>query len=176
MISAGDIRNNFQKLQSDLRSVHYPHPLNPHTLSLGDPAAFLPLLHHLFLAFSPSLTHYLSTQSFDLFGKKDRSFISCVYKICRDAFLYRPALTIEQFFSTGFAERKIMFVIDICVKCKTMLKDIERVKPKHLVHANPVQRIPLFTFSSTEINESDEEEVLSEEEKEEECNFCIDCF
>ncbi|KAI8847502.1 Centrosomal spindle body, CEP44-domain-containing protein [Chytridium lagenaria] len=88
-------------------------------LSRGDPTSFLPLIHFVLLDASPALAVYISERGHDLYGKRDTRFIEAVYKLLRDEFSFRPTLNKDQFFSMGFAERKLIFISDLIRICKT---------------------------------------------------------
>ncbi|ORX52957.1 hypothetical protein BCR36DRAFT_369215 [Piromyces finnis] len=112
-MSTGDLRNNLYKLQSKLKKIEFPGYLNCISLGKGDPESFLPLFHYILLDAFPLLADYFASKGYNLYGKKDVRFVECVYKLLRDEFTYKPAITREQFFSLGFSERKIILTCDI---------------------------------------------------------------
>lgn len=84
-----------------------------------------------------------SYPEYELYGKSDLRFIeglfpavvglrcslklsSGTYKVCRDVFSYRPSLSRDQFFSPGFAERKILFVCDLITECKKKHNELQQ--------------------------------------------------
>lgn len=93
----------------------------------GDPESFLPLFHFILLDALPLLADYFASKGYNLYGKKDSRFIECVYKLLRDEFTYKPAITKEQFFSLGFSERKIILTCDIIDMCIELNKKLIRV-------------------------------------------------
>jgi len=76
----------------------------------------------------PLLADYFASKGYNLYGKKDTRFIECVYKLLRDEFTYKPAITKEQFFSLGFSERKIILTCDIIDMCQELNKKLIRVE------------------------------------------------
>lgn len=82
----------------------------------------LPIVHYSLLSFSKLVAEFIYNQNFDMYTKNDYSFVELTYKLLRQKFAYRPILTIGQFLSPGFAERKILFCLDL----------IRIVKDKHL--------------------------------------------
>lgn len=60
---------------------------------------------------------------------KDYRFIESVYKICISLFKYKPTINIEQFFSAGFADQKVIMVCEIIDHVKKMLKHQTKTKP-----------------------------------------------
>jgi len=98
------------------------------SLGKGDPESFLPLFHFILLDAFPLLADYFASKGYNLYGKKDSRFIECVYKLLRDEFTYKPAITKEQFFSLGFSERKIILTCDIIDMCLELNKKLIRVE------------------------------------------------
>lgn len=82
----------------------------------------LPIVHFALLNYSKLVAEYIYNLNFDMYTKNDYSFVELTYKLLRQKFQYRPILTIGQFLSPGFAERKILFCLDL----------IRVVKDKHL--------------------------------------------
>ena len=99
-------------------------------LSKGDPSTFLPLLHHVLLDFSPFLSRYFSSKNYELYGKKDTRFLESVYKLLRDEFNYKPALSRDQFFSMGYAERKLILLGDVMRLCRTLHTRLVKNSPQ----------------------------------------------
>ncbi|KAL6591174.1 Centrosomal spindle body, CEP44-domain-containing protein [Neocallimastix sp. 'constans'] len=127
-MSTGDLRNNLYKLQSKLKKIEFHGYLNCISLGKGDPESFLPLFHFILLDAFPLLADYFASKGYNLYGKKDSRFIECVYKLLRDEFTYKPAITKEQFFSLGFSERKIILTCDIIDMCLELNKKLIRVE------------------------------------------------
>ena len=79
----------------------------------GIPLAFLPLIHHCLLVYSPLVSDYIKEQGFDLYAKSDYRFIESTYKLLVDSFSYKPAISLEQFFKDGYAEHKVILCKDL---------------------------------------------------------------
>lgn len=58
--------------------------------------------------------------------KNDYSFLESVFKLLRQKFGYRPVLKIGQFLASGFAERKIMMLLDLIQIVKTKTNELQR--------------------------------------------------
>ncbi|KAI8815789.1 Centrosomal spindle body, CEP44-domain-containing protein [Fimicolochytrium jonesii] len=126
-MATGDLRNNLLKVDGDLRRLRYGGSLDLYAASKGDPVALLPLIHFVLLDYSPELSLYLTTKGFcDLSTKRDIRFMEAVYKMLRDEFDYRPQITRDQFFSTGFAERKLIFISDLIRMVEQKTRDLKR--------------------------------------------------
>ncbi len=94
----------------------------------------MPALHFAVLDFSKPLASELLRKGYEMYAKTDLRFIDVLYRVCscvasnqafiahkalRDEFNFVPKLTKEQFFTSGFAEQKILLcvtVINLCVK------------------------------------------------------------
>ncbi|KNC98800.1 uncharacterized protein SPPG_05778 [Spizellomyces punctatus DAOM BR117] len=126
MSKTGDLRNNLLKTQAELRHIRYAGPFDVYGASKGDPAAFLPVIHFILLDYSHILARHFAAKNYELYGKKDARFMESVYRLLRDEFGYRPQITREQFFSMGFAERKLIFVGDLIRLSKTLHVNLAR--------------------------------------------------
>jgi hypothetical protein len=86
----------------------------PHRLLGGAPAHLVPLLQYALLIFSPAIARRLAAK-YALAARGEHAFVGGVLRALRDEFAYRPMLTAEQFLTpTGFAERKLQLVTDVC--------------------------------------------------------------
>ncbi|XP_074642889.1 uncharacterized protein LOC141900072 isoform X2 [Tubulanus polymorphus] len=122
-MSTGDIKNNLRKLQRMIDRIKYEEA-DYTALARGDAIAFLGIYHYLLMDFSCPVSTHISQSSLsnvEIFGKSDLKFMEAVYRIMRDLFSYKPPLTKEQFFSSGFGERKVIMCTEI----------IERVAKLH---------------------------------------------
>ena len=128
-MTTGDLKNNLRKLHSELKLVSYTRELDIEGLSIGKPSAFLPILHFVLTEFSLDLAQYFFSKDYELLGKSDLKFVQVVYRILRDEFSAKAALTKDQFFSLGFAERKLQFVASVLQLCRTKS---ESLKPKRV--------------------------------------------
>lgn len=124
-MTTGDLKNNLRKLHSELKAVSYSGELDIEGLSVGKPSAFLPLLHFVLTEFSLDLAQYFYSKGYELLGKNDMKFIQVVYRILRDEFSAKATLTKEQFFTLGFAERKLQLVTLVFKLCRTKNEALE---------------------------------------------------
>lgn len=128
-MTTGDLKNNLRKLHSELKLVNYSGELDIVGLSIGKPSAFLPILHFVLTEFSRDLAQYFFSKDYELLRKNDLKFVQVVYRILRDEFSAKAALTKDQFFTLGFAERKLQFVASVVQLCR--IKS-ESLKPKRI--------------------------------------------
>ncbi|XP_065062636.1 uncharacterized protein LOC135689371 [Rhopilema esculentum] len=130
-MTTGDIKNNLQKLVSELKGISYDiATIDFDALVHGIPSAFLPMIHYTFLDYSPHLASYLAKRNYDLYVRTDLRFVETVFKILMKEFSYKPNLKKEQFLALGFAERKIIFVTDMVRFCREKTKLISSKKNK----------------------------------------------
>ncbi|XP_013417622.1 uncharacterized protein LOC106178818 isoform X2 [Lingula anatina] len=126
-MTTGDIKNNLKKLQKEVQLIKYGEELDLQGLSQGKPSAFLPLYHYAFVTYSCYIAKAITDINIELYGKTDLRFMEGVYKVLREMFNYKPPVTKEQFFSTGFAERKVI----MCTEILNMIKaKHRRLAPK----------------------------------------------
>ena len=133
-MATGDVKNNLRKLLTELKRVHYPQYVDSDgsangfdfkALANGQPQAFLPILHFVFLDYSYLLAQYLAERDYELYAKTDLRFVEVVYRILRNEFSFKPQLTKEQFLTTGFAEQKIILLCTILKLCQDKLKHLD---------------------------------------------------
>ena len=125
-MSLGDLHNNREKLRAELRAIKYNDPIDIKGLSEGEATSILPIIHYCLLSYSKVFAEYIAEQGFDLMTKNDFNFLETVFKLLRQKFNYRPVLKIGQFLGTGFAERKIMMLLDLIKMVKTRTNELIR--------------------------------------------------
>jgi hypothetical protein len=99
----GDPEGNLSRACDALRRLRYPRELFREGARAGEPAAFLPLLHHALLGFSRPLAARLVERGYHLGAASDRRFVEGAFKVLRDEFGYRTSLTPSQFLQRGYA-------------------------------------------------------------------------
>lgn len=111
----GDIDANIERLRIQLRQMRYPalQQLDSLGLKAGRPLSLLPVIHFAMVNYSLSVSAFLSECGEELRSKSDLRFLEAVYRSLREHLGYIPALSVNQFFSPGFAERKVMLCQDI---------------------------------------------------------------
>ncbi|KAJ8000618.1 hypothetical protein DPEC_G00182240 [Dallia pectoralis] len=137
MMSTGDLKGCLRKLDAQLRALKYPREVDYNGLSKGDPAAFLPIVSYAFISHSPLVAEHLVGFGVELTGKSDLRFIEAIYKVLRDLFHYKPALSKQQFLQFGFAERKTCVLCDVIAFALQKHKELSK-----LVKTKPRARFP----------------------------------
>jgi len=113
MLSTGDVQNFLRKLQTELRLIKF-RDVDYKSLQTGNPCEFLKIYHYVFVDYNPLFAKALLDKcNCDFYGKTDSHFMDALYRALRDYFSYKPPITKEQFFTTGFAERKLQMCCDI---------------------------------------------------------------
>ena len=143
----GDLQGNLEKLRGELKRARYDGDLAVDRLAAGDPVGFLPLLHFALLRFSRNVARWLVEHGYDLYGKTDLRFVESVYKLARQEFGYRHALTCSQFLSVGFAERKVLFAVDLLQLCRA--KHLELAREASALRKKPARPIASSGTSAT---------------------------
>lgn len=136
-MATGDLTNNIRKLQKELKSMKYQETLDLSGLALGKASALLPIYHYAFTTYSCAIAELIAGTDTELYTKTDLRFMEGCYKILRDLFHYKPPITKEQFFNSGFVERKI-------IMCTEVMKLIQK-KNKSL---QPPRKAPTTTTSN----------------------------
>ncbi|XP_071086841.1 uncharacterized protein [Haliotis cracherodii] len=132
----GDLKNNLRKLQTEIKLMKYPESVDIKGLTQGDAKAFMPILHHGFTSYSTKLAEEIAAKDIVLFAKSDATFIDSIYKILRDMFSYKPLVTKDQFFSTQFAERKIIMVTEVLQRVQKHCRTTYSSKPSSAFKLN----------------------------------------
>lgn len=125
-MATGDLYNNLERLRLELRALRYDGPFDVRALAVGEPAAFLPLLHHAFLGHSAPVAGWLAASGYELYSKSDLRFVELLFRIARVEFGYRHSLTPAQMLTAGFAERKALFAVDMLRLTAAKADDLAR--------------------------------------------------
>lgn len=127
MYKTGNLQKNIKSLESLLKKVKYKDKLEMSMVEAGDPRVFLPILNYIFLDFSPIIASLLNNNNYELFSKSDREFVKTSILALINLFNYRPALSADQFFKSGFAEGKTIFC---CEVISIILKEHDKLEKK----------------------------------------------
>ncbi|KAF8821145.1 hypothetical protein IE077_002425 [Cardiosporidium cionae] len=114
-MSTGDLKGNVIKLTDRLRLVKYPMlEGDKDGIIRGHPPVYLKILHFIFYKFSGHFREFLAEKKHFLYYISDLNFLRGVYKVFRQEFDYRPAISIEQFLTSGaFIVRRILMCYDL---------------------------------------------------------------
>ncbi|KAF0984528.1 hypothetical protein FDP41_000427 [Naegleria fowleri] len=140
MSSTGDLKNNLEKLRTQLRSIHYNGVFDVEAIINGKPEVFLPLLNYCILQFSKPLAKYFIQKGYIFHDLSDSKFIETVYRLLLNEFTYTPGLSVIYFLSNGFAERKIIFICDVIQHCKRKHNELVKAKRKSLYDKTKVKK------------------------------------
>ena len=154
---SADLHGVLPRLRKALSNAHYAGAFDAKALTKGDPAGFLPLLHWVLLEYSHPVALWLAEVGSGLSpAMSDARFVETAQRVLRDRFAYRSSLNVHQLLQpSGFAERKMLLVLDTLQLCKTKHDELvgrekrrapiasPRTTPR--VAAGEVARSPLST-------------------------------
>ena len=115
-----DLKCALPRLTDALRRARYSGTFDVGALASGDPAGFLPLLHFALLGVSRAVAVWLSEVGSGLTpAMSDARFVEAAHRALRDHFNHRPVLTVQQLLAMGFAEQKMLLVLDVLQLCRS---------------------------------------------------------
>jgi hypothetical protein len=113
-MSVGDLTNCLEKLRRGLRAIRFPiHLLDEAAVSEGHSLQFLSILQYCLQSYSANVAAYLDDYNCELTGPPDEAYLETVFRVLRELLDYRPVLSLSQFLRQGYAERKILMVLDV---------------------------------------------------------------
>jgi len=135
----------------------------------GDPSIFLPMIHFVLLMYSKKFAQLINSKGYDLFAKSDYRFMENTFHMLRQHFNYKPLINLNQFLAMGYAERKILLILDIITILKENIKMESESKPceqsiKTSQNLATDQYLPKYTV----VNHMTEEahmQIIKDEEK-----------
>ncbi|OON20966.1 hypothetical protein X801_03144, partial [Opisthorchis viverrini] len=101
------VKEQVEKFRRQLRAVHFAYDVDFQGMVLGQPAAFISFYRRLLCDHSTKLTKHLVDKGFGLLGLTDDRLMESLYRIMRDLLNTRAPITLAQFYSPGFKERKL---------------------------------------------------------------------
>jgi hypothetical protein len=135
----GQLESNVYKVRRVLEKTGYADVINEkkiEELSAGNSSAILKIIHHLLFRASERFTEFLNKSVHpDVKFMPDETFFKNISLILCDLFNYRVDMTSKQFFGPGFAEKKLIMILDlydILKNCRKGLKinsKLVRVEP-----------------------------------------------
>ena len=114
-----ELEASVQRLAAELRRLRYPAALDLEACRSGHTGCLLPALHYICLGFSKLVARWLLQRGHELHSKTDARFVDAVWRLCREEFACRPALTPAQFLTDGsFALPKVLLCTTLAAHCK----------------------------------------------------------
>jgi len=112
---------------------------------------FLPIIHHVLLVYSPFVSKYISEKGFDLQAKSDYRFVENTFKLLLSNFGgYKPQITLQQFFTNGFGECKIIMCTEIIRLMKSKHKELMAADAKKNTKATAKPPVPSMGHSNSQ--------------------------
>lgn len=153
-MATGDIRNNLKMLSAEIRSVKTPSALvNLEGMMAGDPEVYLPIYDYLFQWYSTRLANEILRKDLKLppYKHNRTKFLETMYLVLRELFQWKPPLSTSQFFSSGFAEKKIIMCRDIVKLIKEYSgtqKSAAATSPASTATRSKAQKVPAARSSA----------------------------
>ena len=110
------------KLKQKLKKIKYKYKINIEEILAGNPVVFLQIINYVLLDYSQEMANLILDNGFDLYAKKDAKFIERVYQLCLTIFKYKPKINIDQFFTTGFGDQKVIMLLEIIKHVRVIIK------------------------------------------------------
>ncbi|KAG0424558.1 hypothetical protein HPB47_028226 [Ixodes persulcatus] len=138
-MATGDIRNNLKILSAEIRSVKTPAAIvNLDGMMNGEADVYLPIYDYLFQWYSTKLANEILRRDLKLppYKHNKTRFLETMYLVLRELFQWKPPLSTAQFFSTGFAEKKIIMCSNIIKLIKDYSGGMQRAAASHAGSSN----------------------------------------
>ncbi|CAH8549390.1 unnamed protein product [Dicrocoelium dendriticum] len=116
-----DLKGHIENFRRQLRALRFRHDVDYYGLSKGNPGAFLEFYRHLLCDHSTELTKLLVGKGFAILGTSDYRFMETVYRMLRDLLRLHPPITLTQFYTNGFAEKKLEMACQITAQCGSLI-------------------------------------------------------
>ncbi|EEC11759.1 conserved hypothetical protein [Ixodes scapularis] len=138
-MATGDIRNNLKILSAEIRSVKTPAAIvNLDGMMSGEADVYLPIYDYLFQWYNTKLANEILRRDLKLppYKHNKTRFLETMYLVLRELFQWKPPLSTAQFFSTGFAEKKIIMCSNIIKLIKDYSGGMQRAAASHAGSSN----------------------------------------
>ncbi|CAN8032826.1 unnamed protein product [Ixodes persulcatus] len=138
-MATGDIRNNLKILSAEIRSVKTPAAIvNLDGMMNGEADVYLPIYDYLFQWYNTKLANEILRRDLKLppYKHNKTRFLETMYLVLRELFQWKPPLSTAQFFSTGFAEKKIIMCSNIIKLIKDYSGGMQRAAASHAGSSN----------------------------------------
>ncbi|KAF5401999.1 hypothetical protein PHET_04622 [Paragonimus heterotremus] len=132
-----NLKGQVEIFRRQLRALKFTHDVNFQGMFQGTPIAFINFYRHLLCDFNAELTTLLVNKGFSILGTTDYRFMEAVYRILRDLLDLRPPITLTQFYSSGFAERKLEMASQIAARLGSLInRPLSKRRTLHSSHTN----------------------------------------
>ncbi|VDL29191.1 unnamed protein product [Hymenolepis diminuta] len=139
------LRAAIDLLRREIRNARVKVKVDFHSMIMGSSSAFVDLYRYLFCNFDRNISLHLTSNNFLLTGTTDRRFTETLYRICRDLLKIKPPLSLAQFFTNSFVEKKLRMSAEI-VKSVAELKS--RLDRRALSGSRIPQKTPRILTST----------------------------
>lgn len=137
-MATGDLKNNLRILNSELRKLNVPSNIcNLAGMSAGNTDTFLDVFDNILQWHNPALSRLINSKGLKPPSKKENKtkFLESVYLIFREIFSWKPPLSVSQFLSNGFHEKKVIMCTELIRQVIQKIQELEpkSAKKQHLV-------------------------------------------
>ena len=124
--STGNLDANVGRLTVVLRSSRFPYVISKKLLREADPRTILPILHFSLLDLSPHVASFVRERGFQIFALNDAKFTEAAFRLATMHLGIKPHMTVTQFLSEGYTERRLIFAADLLKACMDLHEEAER--------------------------------------------------
>ena len=125
-MSTGNLTGNVSRLIDCLRSARFPINVSTKELREANPRTILPILHFSLLDLSPHVASFVREKGFNMFALNDAKFTEAVFRLASMHMGLKPHMTVTQFLSDGYTERRLIFAADLVKACLALHEEEER--------------------------------------------------
>eukprot|EP00947_MAST-08B_sp_MAST-8B-sp1_P001957 g1957.t1 len=79
----------------------------------------------------------VTRKGYELYSSTDKRFVTDVIRLLQNEFSYRPSLSASQFLSSGYAERKIIFICDVVKLCRRKHQELRKLSQLSQMAGSP---------------------------------------
>ena len=125
-MSTGNLNANVGRLAEVLRTSRFPFTISRKLLREADPRTILPILHFSLLDLSPHVASFVRERGFQIFALNDAKFTEAAFRLATMHLGVKPHMTVTQFLSDGYTERRLIFAADLVKACMALHEEAER--------------------------------------------------
>ncbi|KAL4489453.1 hypothetical protein ABPG72_002749 [Tetrahymena utriculariae] len=151
LISGNGLQNQSEILKRNLQKINYQQNLSFQAFQDKNPIIFLQILHYAIINYNVDFYKNLIDKGYELFSKSDQNFMQSVYKFLQKEYEYKPPISLEQFFTNIYLEKKLIICNDIL---EILIKNTTEKQKKQKQDKN-------ISSKNLKINQENEEERIS---------------
>ncbi|KAL4439098.1 hypothetical protein ABPG74_008873 [Tetrahymena malaccensis] len=150
LISGNGLQNQSEILKRNLQKINFQQNVSFQVFQDKNPIIFLQILHYAIINYNVDFYKYLIDKGYELFSKSDLNFMQSVYKFLQKEYEYKPPISLEQFFTNIYLEKKLIICNDIL---EIVIKNTVEKQKKQKQDKNTSQK-------NLKINQESEEDKI----------------